>query len=518
MIPAFTSKTQRRREFLLLCVSVSLWFSAFGATWMAALADGESDRVARLIVQLGSPRFTERESASRALDAIGEPALEALLSAAKSGDPETRRRASELAERIGQRVAVARLLRPTMITLSIVDQPIDAAVRQLAAATGLPIDAPNLPGGGTRKVTVRAGPISVWEAVELFCQKADLHEWDGLSPRPGAPTQPNEIRNNMGGRGIQVQGQVIVNGRIINNTASPPARVVLLNGPGPALARSRGGAVRVRLLPHGTPFPGELRADELVLPLQVSAESRLQWSGVLSVRVDRAIADDGQPIPAVGVLPSGPAGDVAPVMIINNAAVINPGGPVMAGTAAVKVQHGERAVRSLRELSGELTGQIRVTEPLVQVPAPLAAGAGATGSGGAEIKLIKADVEDGQWKLTVQTNLPIDFNGNAAFNGRVVFQGGVVVQQMGAAVKPAPLGSGQAEFNGLSLEDAQGRRWPAVAGIQESSQFSPQGVTTVQQVVFQSPAADATPARLILSGPRPVAVSVPFQFRDVPLP
>jgi hypothetical protein len=495
-----------------------LWFSFGGAAWIAALADGESDRIARLIVQLGSPRFTEREAASRALDALGEPALEALQAAAKSPDPETRRRASELAERIGQRVAVARLLRPTQVTLSIVDQPIDAAVRQLAATTGLSIDAPNLPAAAARKVTVRAGPLPVWEAVELFCQKADLHEWDGLTPRPGAPTQPNEFRNNMGARGIQVQGQIIVNGRIVNNTGSPPARVVLLDGPGPSLAGCHSGAVRIRLLPHGTPFPGELRADELVLPLQVSAEARLQWSGVVGVRIDRAIADDGRSIQATGVLPSGPAGDVAPVMIINNAAVINPAGPVMAGAAAVRLQRGERAVRSLRELAGELTGQIRVTEPMVQVAAPLAAGAGATSPGGAEIKLLKVDVEDGQWKLTVQTNVPIDQNANAAFNGRIVFQGGVVVQQMGAAVKPTPLGSGQMDFNGLSLEDAQGRRWPAVAGIQESSQFSPQGVTTVQQVVFQSPASDATPARLILSGQRPVAVAVPFQFRDVPLP
>src|SRR5262249_36546856 len=54
-----------------------------------------------LIQQLGSPKFSEREVASKALEAIGAPALELLEKAAtKNKDPEIRRRAQEVVGKI----------------------------------------------------------------------------------------------------------------------------------------------------------------------------------------------------------------------------------------------------------------------------------------------------------------------------------------------------------------------------------------------------------------------------------
>lgn len=54
----------------------------------AVLLPGESQpsSVDRLIKQLASDSFAEREAASRKLEAIGEPALEALQKATKHGD------------------------------------------------------------------------------------------------------------------------------------------------------------------------------------------------------------------------------------------------------------------------------------------------------------------------------------------------------------------------------------------------------------------------------------------------
>jgi uncharacterized protein (TIGR03067 family) len=54
----------------------------------------------QLIRQLGSPQFEDREAAVRRLEAIGEPALEALHKAARSADAEVRRRARGLLELI----------------------------------------------------------------------------------------------------------------------------------------------------------------------------------------------------------------------------------------------------------------------------------------------------------------------------------------------------------------------------------------------------------------------------------
>jgi hypothetical protein len=56
--------------------------------------------IARLVEQLGSPRFEEREAADKALEKIGEPALEALRGTARSSDAEVRRRAVELVKAI----------------------------------------------------------------------------------------------------------------------------------------------------------------------------------------------------------------------------------------------------------------------------------------------------------------------------------------------------------------------------------------------------------------------------------
>ncbi|MBL8799536.1 MAG: PDZ domain-containing protein [Planctomycetia bacterium] len=59
-----------------------------------AAADGE--RIEKLIKQLGADKFQDREEASKALDAIGAPALAALRAAEQATDAEVRRRAGEL--------------------------------------------------------------------------------------------------------------------------------------------------------------------------------------------------------------------------------------------------------------------------------------------------------------------------------------------------------------------------------------------------------------------------------------
>jgi hypothetical protein len=66
----------------------------------APKAGPQGPQIQRLIQQLGSDSYAEREAAAKALTEIGEPALEALREAAKSKDAEVRRRAAELVEHI----------------------------------------------------------------------------------------------------------------------------------------------------------------------------------------------------------------------------------------------------------------------------------------------------------------------------------------------------------------------------------------------------------------------------------
>ncbi len=69
----------------------------------AAAADPPAPKapeVERLVAQLSSVRYEEREAASKALEKLGRPALDALRKAARSKDAETRKRAGRLVRQI----------------------------------------------------------------------------------------------------------------------------------------------------------------------------------------------------------------------------------------------------------------------------------------------------------------------------------------------------------------------------------------------------------------------------------
>lgn len=66
-----------------------------------------SERVAQLVKQLGHDRFVMREAASKELDEIGEPALDAIRKAATVGDAEVRQRAELLITKITAQVRAA---------------------------------------------------------------------------------------------------------------------------------------------------------------------------------------------------------------------------------------------------------------------------------------------------------------------------------------------------------------------------------------------------------------------------
>jgi uncharacterized protein (TIGR03067 family) len=65
------------------------------------------ERIAALIRQLGHKEFAQREAATRELDAIGAPALNALKTAAASGDAEVRVRAESIVRAVAGRVRAA---------------------------------------------------------------------------------------------------------------------------------------------------------------------------------------------------------------------------------------------------------------------------------------------------------------------------------------------------------------------------------------------------------------------------
>src|SRR4051794_34553041 len=107
-----------RKFFLTLLFAGGV---ALGLTGVARPDDG---RIDRLINQLASSSYADREEASKALDEIGSPALDALRKAAGARDAEVRRRAAALVRRIEQRVENAQVLAPHKVRLVYKDTPL----------------------------------------------------------------------------------------------------------------------------------------------------------------------------------------------------------------------------------------------------------------------------------------------------------------------------------------------------------------------------------------------------------
>jgi len=516
------------RRTTVLCAAL---FGVWGAILAAAeipSTDSSPERVARLIQQLGSARFAEREAATRSLDALGDAAVGPLQTAASSSDAETRRRAGELLARIGQRAIVAKILKPTTVALDFTNTPLDDAVKTLAKKTGLAIELPQRAQFAGRKVSIKTEPLPVWEAIEAFCRKADLHEWDGATTLPGMPALPSTAVATANGAVFGgIQGQIVIGGRQGRTSHPFDGKVVLLDGTGSVAGLCHAGAVRLRVLPHGTPFPMSIMGDDLLFPLQVSAESRLQFAGAISVRIEKANDEFGKNHEATGVVvPNANSDDMTFVLLPNGAMMAQPASG-RAGPSALRIARGDKAAKSMREITGEMTAQVRVTEALARIDGPMKSGMAANGPDGVSVKLNDVTTPSaGEIKMSIELGLPPEVQPMGALagmgGGRMAFQGGIVFQQqlaIGAKAALPPLPSGTTEYNGLALEDAQGRRWIATHAQQESMRFGgQQGLVTQFVVTFKAPATDATAARLVFSGSRPAVIAIPFAFRDVPLP
>ena len=86
-----------------------------------------ADATTALVATLGSTKYSERESASKALVEQGRTSLRALSLARKANDPEVQARAEYLLERIERSL----LVRPTLVKLLPGEQPIADVLRTI---------------------------------------------------------------------------------------------------------------------------------------------------------------------------------------------------------------------------------------------------------------------------------------------------------------------------------------------------------------------------------------------------
>jgi hypothetical protein len=150
-----------------------------GFVWLmtgpVAADKDDAAQIDKLIEQLGSGSYQEREAATKALDLIGIPALEKLRQATQSDDAEIKRRATDLVKRIEKRAEVSRVLTPKRVHLVYKDTPLKEALEDFKKKSGYDLvlqDPENKLAD--RKVTLDTGETTFWEALDQLCDKAGI--------------------------------------------------------------------------------------------------------------------------------------------------------------------------------------------------------------------------------------------------------------------------------------------------------------------------------------------------------
>jgi hypothetical protein len=397
-----------------------------GMALSAAAEEPDAKQIAKLIDQLGSSDFNEREKATAALDAIGAPAWEALKKAAQSNDVEVRRRALDLLKKVERRVRSAQVVAPTRVHLVYKDTPVAEAVADFKKKSGYEIvlhDPENKLKD--RNITLDTGETTFWHALDLFCQKAGLSESSaqhfaapGVRAAPGAVAVPPAKPISCGSSEEAVEEEVVpaktavrkapppanAGGGLGPVPAPPPvgpvpgvmgggmpqAAIILVDGKAPVLPTDDASAVRVRALAKTDQF-GPAAEGEYRIPLEVSPEPKLQWQRTIALKIEKALDDQGQLLRKVEAsdgprgLPPGvgglPGGGFAPMIAWGG----------LSYHLVANLKKGAKAARSLKELKGSVEAEVLTpVQPVITVENILkAAGKTIKGTDGGLIKVLE---------------------------------------------------------------------------------------------------------------------------------
>jgi hypothetical protein len=249
--------------------------------FLAALPDDTG----RLVTQLGSPRYAEREAASRALEQLGPEAIPALRVARQDRDPEIRNRAATLVDRIETDL----MIKPTRFKLDFKDLPLAQIIPQLNAAGPIQfqLQPENHPLWNSRKLTlVEPEPVTFWQTLDLLTLHGQITANTQLqlptragSPRaavvtlhPNPVPQARPLTSDSGP--FRVTAVSIHHHRDRNLTASLSPRPSPNQPPTPGLDP---------LTPNGS--------DQFYILLNVQAEPRLQIAQSGKLKLDEAQDD-----------------------------------------------------------------------------------------------------------------------------------------------------------------------------------------------------------------------------------
>jgi hypothetical protein len=515
----------RRFLFLLLAAGIGTGWAAAGepVTKRSAAQKAVSERIARLIADLSSDSFETRQRAVNELEAMGPAVGAALRKAITSGDPEARRLALEVAEKIARKMETAQVLEPKRLRLAYKDVPLRVAVQDFARVSGAQIQLDGVKDSN-RKVTLDTGYTSFWDALDKFCAATGLAE--KVFDSAATPT-PNNQEMIVGGAGwvgrrrivmwgprgpIQQQQNDIIpalqNGQFILTDADKvPPRTIY-----------QAGALRFRALPAGTSM-GQLSTlkgdNEIIFGLELIPEPSLAWERVQAIRIDRVVDDQGQLLSASEAHPSGeaPSNDGDEVIFWGG----YDGGPNQNTNTGqrlpMRLTLGRKPSALLRELTGVATIKMQTSsQTLATIDNILSAkDKSVKASDGSFLKVVEVKREDsGRIEIHVRVDAAQDDQamanpwgwGGMAWGGR---------WNTGDQEVDSSVSTGH-----LVLYDARGH---LVRLLSKDQVADENGVISGEEYrfVYQVAKGQPDPAKLVLQGRRGVTIEVPFTLRNVPL-
>lgn len=491
------------RHLLILAAS----FLAFAFS-LAQEPTPKITEAARLVQQLGSEDFLEREAAAKRLEELGASAIEELRAGTKSDNAETARRSLELLRKAERRVSHEKILTPTLVQLDAKDQPLDAVLAELSKQVKWEVVLGGLKPEdlAAKKITIATGKVAFWDAVLKLCEVADV-QIAGVSGFVAPGAMPYLGRAKAGVR-----------------VAADRNRAVVLEAREGAAKRpfSLNGAVLV----EAVPFPKNvlpLASPQPAALLQAWPEPRLQWEGTAATKVTRATDAAGTRIPAEYT----PA-PIPDQRTTGNGTVIirNPDGSitVVKGTgsdfdgpggfkpnvrqAMILFKPGDDAVKVAKELDVSLFAKVRTgMEPLCTVRG-LEAGktASDTGTSGVEISTSYGKNTEGKLVATVQL----------AYDVKAVTPAGVGDDLPGVR---GGAGFGNHSVFGLRVTDADGKPYTLglISGTNQLAGPNNRLVRTLELELHREKEGHGPPAIISFWGTHARAVELPVILKDVPL-
>jgi len=499
------------------------------------------DPVPGLIEELASGDYRTREAATKELESIGEPALDALKKAATThSDPEAARRAAELVARIGKKVDNEKTLAPTLVELSFNDQPLGDVIAALEKQSGYKIthsDPANSPK--TANVTVNtAGKVPFWTAIEKLCEVAKL---EVTTTDIGVPTDAY----TQTGRG----------GMSRYPTTRPTSVIVLRELKGERKPSFVRGAVRVTVSVLPQAAYATYSKDTIPVVITIQPEPKVRWERLLTVGVLKAKDDGGQELIALSSQDRGPEGmsaqmpGVMPVRGGN--IVLGPNGAILVpnqredlppqtgfnplpvqGLARLKV--GSEPSKSLMAFQGTVRGTVRTVSEILAVVSGLEVAknsAPAKGPNGVTLNVTnfvaKVDKSEAyELDAAVSYNpadVQISDTSTMPYNQEMVMiQGGgrvIVRRQVGGGFNPSPANlTPVTQIAGLTVLDAEGHPYLLTAASYRR-QVESDGRTTDSLKLTIKPSDKTTgkPAVLAFSATRAKTVEFPFELCGVPV-